>query len=120
MKKKDNLDEMERNIQTRAAALGYRAAILVLSIWGIYSGCKTLICDAPHNPLPGGILCIVLLVRGISEAAQKQRMTAGDEEYRTPNLVSRYILKIVGIALILTAAILVFGFFFILYPRIYD
>lgn len=105
------MDEMDRNIQLRAEARGYRAAILALSAYILYNSYQTLANGAPHNPLPSLLLTLPLCVKTFTELALKQRMISGDEEYRPPNLILEYILT----SLILTVLISVLCVLLIVY-----
>ena len=97
------MDEMDRNIQLRSEEWGYRAALLALSAWTLFNCCQTLMYDVKHNPLPSLILCFAVCVQGVSQMAMKQKMVAGDEEYREPNKLLRTIIAaIVAIVLILS------------------
>lgn len=104
-------DEMDRSIYLRSAEWGYRAAMLALAAWTFYNCYQTLAHGTPYHPLPGLILCLASAVQGFSQLALKQRMTSGDEECRAPNRLLQTLLT----AVFLTAAILFFGTFFILY-----
>lgn len=105
------MDEMDRNIHLRSEEWGYRAALLALAVWTFCNCYQTLSHDVPYRPLPGLILCLAVSVQGFTQIALKQRMTSGDEEYRAPNRLLQTLLT----AVFLTAAILFFGTFFILY-----
>ena len=97
------MDEMDRNIQLRSEEWGYRAALLALSAWTLFNCWQTLMYDVKHNPLPSLILCFAVCVHGVSQMAMKQKMVAGDEEYREPNKLLRTIIAaIVAIVLILS------------------
>ncbi len=97
------MDEMDRNIQLRSEEWGYRAALLALSAWTLFNCWQTLMYDVKHNPLPSLILCFAVCVQGVSQMAMKQKMVAGDEEYREPNKLLRTIIAaIVAIVLILS------------------
>lgn len=97
------MDEMDRNIQLRSEEWGYRAALLALSAWTLFNCWQTLMYDVKYNPLPSLILCFAVCVQGFSQMAMKQKMIAGDEEYREPNKLLRAIIaSIVIIVLILS------------------
>ena len=97
------MDEMDRNIQLRSEEWGYRAALLALSAWTLFNCWQTLMYDVKHNPLPSLILCFAVCVQGVSQMDMKQKMVAGDEEYREPNKLLRTIIAaIVAIVLILS------------------
>ena len=97
------MDEMDRNIQLRSEEWGYRVALLALSAWTLFNCWQTLMYDVKHNPLPSLILCFVVCVQGFSQMAMKQKMIAGDEEYREPNKLLRTIIaSIVVIVIILS------------------
>lgn len=97
------MDEMDRNIRLRSEEWGYRTALLALSVWTLFNCWQTLMYDVKHNPLPSLILCFAVCVQGFSQMAMKQKMIAGDEEYREPNkLLRTLIASIVVIVLILS------------------
>lgn len=97
------MDEMDRNIQLRSEEWGYRAALLALSAWTLFNCWQTLMFDVKYSPLPSLILCFAVCVQGFSQMAMKQKMIAGDEEYREPNKLLRAIIaSIVVIVLILS------------------
>ncbi len=104
------MDEMERNIQLRSEEWGYRTVLLALGIWTLFNCWQTLGKGASYRPLPGLIFCFTVGVQGIFQAILRQRMIAGEEEYREPNRLFRII-----IGTVTTAAVLLFlGTFFIL------
>ncbi len=97
------MDEMDRSIQLRSEEWGYRAASLALSAWTLFNCWQTLMYDVKYNPLPSLILCFAGCVQGFSQMVMKQKMIAGDEEYREPNKLLRTIIaSIVVIVLILS------------------
>ncbi len=99
------MDEMDRNIQLRSEEWGYRAALLTLSAWTLFNCYQTLVNDVKHNPLPSLILCFAVCLQSFSQMAMKQKMVAGDEEYREPNKLLRTIISsIVAVVLILSVA----------------
>ncbi len=106
-------DEMDRNIFLRSEEWAYRAAMLALSLWTLCNCYQTLAHSAPYHPLPGLILCLATSVQGLTQLALKQRMTSGDEEYRPPNRLLQTLIA----AVLLTAFLLFFGTFFILYTH---
>ncbi len=96
-------DEMDRNIQLRSEQLGYRITLLLLGIWTLFNCWQTLWNKAPYQPLPGFIFIFAVCVQSFSQMALKQRMTAGDEEYRTPNTL---LWTVIGAVLIAAAGLL--------------
>lgn len=100
------IDEMDRNIQLHSEELGYRAAMLALCAWTLFNSWQTLTNGAEHQPLPSLILCLSVCVQSFSQIAMKQKMVAGDEEYKASNkLVQTIIATIVIIAVILSIGI---------------
>lgn len=79
------MDEMDRNIQLRSEEWGYKSALLALAAWTFFNCWQTLMNGAKYNPLPGFVLCFATCVQGFSKLAIKQKMIAGDEEYKEPN-----------------------------------
>ncbi|MCI8374158.1 MAG: hypothetical protein HFI29_01795 [Lachnospiraceae bacterium] len=103
-------DEMDRNIQLRAEERGYKTVLLALGVWTLFNCWQTLGKGAPYHPLPGLILCFSVCVQSFSQLALKQRMTAGDEEYREPNKLFWTIV----ISLLVAVAILGVGTYFMI------
>lgn len=97
------MDEMDRNLQLHSEEWGYRAALLSLSAWTLFSCWQALMHDGEYSPLPSLILCFAVCVQGFSQMAMKRKMVAGDEEYREPNkLLRTAIAAIVAVVLILS------------------
>lgn len=97
------MDEMDRNIQLHSEEWGYRAALLALSAWTLFNCRQSLMHDLEYNPLPSLILCFAVSVQAFSQIAMKQKMVAGDEEYREPNKFLRAVIAtIVLVVLILS------------------
>lgn len=100
------MDEMDRNIQLRAEERGYRIMVLLLGIWILFNCWQTLAYGAEQQPLPVLILCLSVSVQSFSQIAMKQKMTAGDEEYREPNrLLWTILASIAAVAVILSLGI---------------
>lgn len=95
------MDEMDRNIQLRSEEWGYRAALLALCAWTLFNCYETLVNDVKHNPLPSLILCFAACVQGFSQIAMKQKMVAGDEEYREPNKLLWTIIASIVVAVLI-------------------
>ncbi|MCI8400630.1 MAG: hypothetical protein HFI38_00765 [Lachnospiraceae bacterium] len=98
------LDEMERNIQLRAKEKSYHVVLLVLSFWTFFHCWQTLQNGEPYRPLPGLLVCAAAAVQGFSEMAMKRRMTAGEEEYREPNIPFWTALAAAMVSLVFMAA----------------
>lgn len=96
------MDEMEQNIVLHSMAWGYRAAAVLLSAWTLYQCWQTLVHDASYFPIPGLILCCSVSVQGFCQLALRQKMVAGDDEFREPNRFVRTVL----VTALLTAALL--------------
>lgn len=95
------MDEMDRNIQLRSEELGYRSASLALAAWTLFNCWQTFMNGAKYNPLPGLVLCFAACVQSFSQLAIKQKMIAGDEEYKEPNkLLWTIIAAIIIVAII--------------------
>ena len=86
------MDEMDRNIQLRSAERGYKAAILCLCAWTLFNSYQTIVHDAVYEPWPSLILSAAVCVQSFSQIAMKQRMVAGDEEYKEPIEKNRILL----------------------------
>lgn len=100
------MDEMDRNIQLHSEEWGYRAILLSLSAWTLFNCWQTLMYDVEHDPLPSLILCFAVSVQAFSQIAMKQKMVAGDEEYREPNkFVRAVITTFVFVVIILSLGI---------------
>lgn len=97
------MDEMDRDIQFRSEEWGYRVAMLALCAWGLFNCWQTFTSGARYNPLPCLILCLSVSVQSFSQIAIKQKMVAGDEEYKEPNkLVQTIIASVVVVVVILS------------------
>ena len=103
------MDEMDRNIQLHSEEWGYRAALLSLSAWTLFNCWQSLLYDLEYNPLPSLILCFAVSVQAFSQMAMKQKMVAGDEEYRGPN----QLLRTVTATIVLVVLILSVGTYFL-------
>lgn len=103
------MDEMDRSIQLHSEEWGYKAALLALSIWTLCNCWQALMYDVEYNPLPSLILCLAISVQGFFQIAMKQKMVAGEEEYREPNRFLRTVLS----AMILVVLILSIGTYFL-------
>ncbi len=79
------MDEMDRNIQLCSEEWGYKSVLLALAVWTLFNCWQTLVNGAKYNPLPGFVLCFSTCVQGFSQLAIKQKMIAGDEEYKEPD-----------------------------------
>ncbi|MCI8417689.1 MAG: hypothetical protein HFI33_09410 [Lachnospiraceae bacterium] len=97
------MDEMERNIQLRSEEWGYRSVLLALGVWTLYNCWQTLAKGAEYHPLPGLILCFAVCVQGFCQMGMREKMIAGDEEYREPSKLLRTIIgAVVGAVLIIS------------------
>ena len=97
------MDEMDRNIQLRSEEWGYRSASLALAAWTLFNCWQTLMNGAAYHPLPGLVLCFAACVQGFSQLAMKQKMIAGDEEYKEPNkLLWTIIISVIAAAIIVS------------------
>lgn len=103
------MDEMDRNIQLHSEEWGYRAALLALSAWTLFNCWQSLMYYLDYNPLPSLILCFAVSVQTFSQIAMKQKMVAGDEEYREPNKLLRTVIA----AIVLVVLILSVGTYFL-------
>lgn len=90
------MDEMDRSIQLRSEAWGYKTALLALCAWTVFNIYQALVNGAKLKMLPCLILCLSVCVQGFLRIAMKRKMIAGDEEYEEPNkLVHAIILALV-------------------------
>lgn len=99
------MDEMDRNIQLRSEEWGYRSVALALAAWTLFNCWQTFKHGATYNPLPMLVLCFSTCVQGFSQVAIKQKMIAGDEEYKEPN---KFLWSII-VAIIIVAIIVSMG-----------
>ena len=97
------MDEMDRNIQLRSEEWGYRVAMLALCAWTLYSSAQALINNAKYNPVPCLIICLASCFQSFSQIAMKQKMIAGDEEYREPNRLLRIVIAAIVIFVIIVS-----------------
>ena len=95
------MDEMDRNIRMRSESWGYRAAMLFLWIWLMYSLYKSKVYGAKIEIFPWMILSISSFVQLVSETVMKLKMVAGDEEYKEDRKSRILFEVIVGAALLI-------------------
>lgn len=105
LKRKNVMDEMDRSIQLRSEAIAYKAGILALSLWTIVASYQTLVSKADFQILPVLVLCFATSVQNFSRLAIKNKMIAGDDEYKEPNKFLRFLM----LGLVLTALIIFLG-----------
>ena len=98
------MDEMDRNIQLRSESIGYRAAMFALAIWILYDLWNYWFNGGVKNILPTTLTTIVLLVQQFSALNIKRKMIAGDEEYKEPNQLLRFVILILLTLSILLSA----------------
>ena len=100
------LDEMDRNIQLRSMERGYKVAMLSLCAWTLFNSYQTLANETKYEPLP----CLILCLQSFSQIALKQKMVAGDEEYKEPNKLAQTVIA----AVVIVAVTLSIGTYFVL------
>ncbi|MBR4670283.1 MAG: hypothetical protein IKO84_06760 [Butyrivibrio sp.] len=104
------MDEMDRNIQLHAEEWGYKTVLLALCVWTIFNAYQAYANKTKIDMLPCLILCLSICVQVISQAAMKQKMVAGDEEYKEPNKL----VYAIFFAVVIVAVVLSLGVFFLL------
>lgn len=107
------MDEMDRNIQLHSEGLGYKVAILSLSLWIIFTSYQVIVFKAEFQRIPVLILCLTTSVQYFSRLVIKQQMVSGDDEYKEPN---RVLMSLVLLVLVL-AFILAIGTWFLTKER---
>lgn len=105
MKKVSKMDEMDRNILLRSEGLGYKVAVMALSLWVIFSSYKSLVYNFKYNPIPVLILCLTISVQNFSKIYIKNKMVDGDEEYGRANKF----MEIIALTLSILALIIFIG-----------
>lgn len=105
MKKVSKMDEMDRNILLRSEGLGYKVAVMALSLWVIFSSYKSLVYNFKYNPIPVLILCLTISVQNFSRIYIKNKMVDGDDEYGRANKF----MEIIALALSILALIIFIG-----------
>lgn len=105
MKKVSKMDEMDRNILLRSEGLGYKVAVMALSLWVIFSSYKSLVYNFKYNPIPVLILCLTISVQNFSRIYIKNKMVDGDEEYGRANKF----MEIIALTLSILALIIFIG-----------
>lgn len=103
------MDEMDRNIQLRAEEWGYRAILLALCGWTLWSCWQSVVLGVEHNPVPGLILCIGICAQNFSQMAIRRKMLEGDEEYHEPN----WLLWTIVAAFLVTVTLISLGLWFL-------
>ena len=96
---------MERNIQLRAEERGYKAVLSALCLWTLFNLYKALANRTKVEMLPCLLLCLAVCVQVFSEIAMKQKMTAGDEEYKEPDRLGHSVILVI----VISAAVLTLG-----------
>ena len=104
------IDEMDRSILLRSQSLGYKTAVLVLSIWVLFNSYRTIAKDAKFEIVPVLILCLIITIANFSSIKIKNNMVSGDDEYSEPNKC----LEALSIVAALTAIIIFMGSWIIL------
>lgn len=104
------MDEMDRNIRMRSESWGYRVAMLFLWIWFMYSLYKSKVYGANIELVPWMILTVSSSVQFVSETVMKQKMIAGDEEYKKDRK-SRILFELIFGVAVLTFLIIYGGAF---------
>lgn len=71
-------DEMEKQIQYRAASVGYAVVMCSLALYNLY------VVAVRREPMPPSNLALLagLLTQCIAVLVMRRRLTAGDEEYK--------------------------------------
>ena len=91
------MEEMDQNIRLRSEGYGFRFVILLLTAWIMYNCYLAFSAGQKFNIVPTLILTGASVVRGISEVIMKQKMIAGDEEYKEPNRVVWGIITLIAV-----------------------
>lgn len=103
------MDEMDRDIQLRSEAWGYKTALLGLCSWIGFDIYQALVGGGKLEILPCLILLLSISVQGFAQTAIKRNMIAGDEEYKEPNkLVQGVILAVVTVIVVLAVGVYFF------------
>ena len=103
------MDEMDRDIQLRSEAWGYKTALLGLCAWTGFNIYQALVSGGKLEMLPCLILLLSVSVQGFAQTAMKRNMIAGDEEYKEPNkLVQGVILAVVPVIVVLAVGVYFF------------
>lgn len=108
---KKQLDEMEHNIKLQSQSVGFKAALLLLAFWTIYDNVISFIGKHDKSGIPGLLLVVLCVIQYIYEQAAKHRMIEGDEEYREPNQVMRFmIISLIVVAILVSIGSLLLHF----------
>ena len=99
------MDEMDRTIRRRAEGWGYRTAIVLLCVWMIVNLWQATFRGVDYDVRPCLILCAAFSVQFFYELAMQQQMTAGDEEYKAPNVLLRTVLGAVVVTLLVLSLV---------------
>lgn len=103
------MDEMDRAIQLRSEEWGYKTALFGLCGWTVFNIYQSITKGIELEMLPCLILCLSISVQGFAQTAIKQKMIAGDEEYKEPNkLVQGVILAVVTVIVVLAVGVYFF------------
>lgn len=105
------MDEMEKEIASKARRNALLFVEIIMLIWMIYSAYEELVHHTDINLTPCYILIGINLVEFISRWYLERRMVRGDEEYTQKNTGMMFLFLAVFIA----ALILIFKFIIILH-----
>lgn len=102
MKSVKNMDEMDRWVYLRSQALAYRAGTFTLGLWIVYKAYKTLSAGEAFDIIPVLILCLATSVQSFSWLFIRNKMVAGDDEYKESNkfLWAMVLVLVLAVALI--------------------
>lgn len=95
------MDEMDRNIYMRSEEWGYKVSLLSLCIWTIFNLYQSIVNKIKLDMLPCLILCLSIFVQSIAQIIIKQKMIAGDEEYKEPNRVLQLIITLIAFVVVI-------------------
>ena len=104
----EKMDEMEKEIDSKASMYGYKVLVVCLVVWSVTEASKYWFDFGEMNLLPFFILNSALYVQELTKMYMIKKMVDGDEEYKQPKrlgnkikVVRAILWMVLSIALIL-------------------
>ncbi len=98
-------DEMDRSVRLRSESIGFKVLLLGLVVWALYDVWNYWFNSGERETLAMTLAMAGALTQQLSMRAIKQRMVAGDDEYKESNELFR----IIVLSLCALAVIFSFG-----------
>jgi hypothetical protein len=96
-------DEMDRSVRLRSESIGFKVVLLGLAFWILYGMWNYWFNAGEQSVFPALLTTVGVCTQQLSMRAIKQKMVAGDDEYKESNVVLRIIImSIVVVAIVLS------------------